>query len=134
MISVLDTSVVMRLFIADGPLPPAVEPLLADAQRGGHRLIAPQLMLAEVVNVLRRRTQLAEINAAEGQQILQCILELPITLFDHAKLVQDGYELALAHRLTGYDSLFLALARQHNACLYSCDGRLLEAARELGLG
>ena len=133
MISVLDTSVVLRLFIADGPLLADIEALIADAQRGNHRLIAPQLMLAEVVNVLRRRTQSAEINAEEGEQILQCILELPVSLFDHATLAQDSYELALEHGLTGYDGMFLALARQQNARLYSYDRKLLKAAQAMQL-
>ena len=66
----------MRLFIAVGPLPSGIEEHIAEACKGNHLLMAPELMLIEVANVLQRRTGLKEIDHLEGSEFRIRVLTL----------------------------------------------------------
>ena len=58
---------------------------------------------------------------------------LPIRLFKHKPIIQHSVELALEHKLTVYDALFLALAEGKNSTLITADRLLQRAAKKMGL-
>jgi predicted nucleic acid-binding protein len=134
MIAVVDTSVVIRLFIPDGPVPKGVEVLLQGVESGDHVAIAPELMLAEAANVLHKKQLRGEISGPEASELAHLIAGLPIRHFRHHPLIEGALELAVGQALTVYDALFLELARQKGARLYSADEKLLQAALHLGMG
>lgn len=118
---VVDTSALMRLYIPDGPIPEGLESAFRNAERGNDSLIAPELMLAECGQVLHRKRMQNVLTDEELDALLNSILDLPIRLFAHGDLLRPACNLAAELSLTVYDGLFLALAKRHNAPLFTVD-------------
>jgi predicted nucleic acid-binding protein len=131
MIGVLDSSAVVRLFIPDGPIPAGMEQFLKGVEVGDNIALAPELMLAEIANVIHKKALRDEISDDEGDQILILIQRLPIRLFSHKELVEGAVQLARDHDLTVYDALFLELARQQNGSLFTGDLKLEKATVDI---
>ncbi len=133
MMWVIDTSALIRLFVPDGPLHPEVETAFNRAASGADLVLAPQLLLAEVANVLLRKRRRGELSAQELGELLQAVESLPIRLCEHESLLLPACSLAEAHGLTAYDALYLALAERHGAHLITSDEALDKVAHSLGL-
>ncbi len=133
MIGVIDTSALIRLFIPDGPLPDGFEQFLAETERGLSVAIAPELLLVEVANVINKKKKLGELTQEEAESLLSDILSVPIRTFSHRPLLLKAYEMAGEHGLTVYDTMYLALAIQHGAVIYSADTELAKVATRLNL-
>jgi len=133
MIGVVETSALIRLFIPDGPLPDGFEDFLRDVERGLNTAIAPELLMAESANVLNKKRKTDELTANESDRLLTSIMELPIRLFPHRPLLPRAFELAKDRSLTVYDTLYLALAEEHGAVVFTADLRLQKIAAQLRL-
>ena len=133
MISVVDTSALIRLFVPDGPLPNNFEGFLRGVERGLNIAIAPELLLAETANVLNKKYLSGELSESESDQLLSDILSVPIRFFPHRPILVRAVELARAHNLTVYDTLYLALAEEHGAVIFTCDRELSAVASQLHL-
>ena len=131
MIGVFDSSAVVRLFIPDGPIPEGMEQFLKEVETGNNIALAPELMLAEIANVLHKKSLRDEISNDECDQILTLIQLLPIRLFSHEELVEGAVQLARDHALTVYDALFLELALQQNGRLFTGDLKLEKAGIDI---
>lgn len=133
MMVVVDTSALLRLFIPDGPIPEGLTRLLREAERGESALLAPELILPEAAQVLLKKSRQGLLTRVETEELLECIVSLPIKLFGHKALIRRASALAREHKLTVYDALFLALAEEKNAKLITADQILQKAANKLGL-
>lgn len=133
MIGVVDTSALIRLFVPDGPLPNDFEGFLRGVERGLNIAIAPELLMAEAANVINKKQRSGELSESEGDQLLSDILSVPIRLFPHRPILPRAFELARAHNLTVYDTLYLALAEEHGAVIFTGDRKLLSIAEHLKL-
>ena len=133
MIGVVDTSALIRLFVPDGPLPNDFEGFLRGVERGLNIAIAPELLLAEAANVINKKRILEELSESESDKLLSEILSVPIRLFPHRPILPRAFELAQMHKLTVYDTLYLALAEEHGAVIFSADNRMLKTAAHLQL-
>ena len=133
MIGVVDTSALIRLFVPDGPLPNDFEGFLRGVERGINIAIAPELLLAEAANVINKKQLTGELSKSESDQLLSDILSVPIRLYPHRPILPRAFDLARAHNLTVYDTLYLALAEEHGAVIFTGDRRLLTIAARLQL-
>ena len=133
MIGVVDTSALIRLFVPDGALPNDFEGFLRGVERGLNIAIAPELLLAEAANVINKKQLTGELSESEGDQLLSDILSVPIRLFPHRPILMRAFELAREHNLTVYDTLYLALAEEHGAVIFTGDRKLLSIAERLKL-
>jgi predicted nucleic acid-binding protein len=133
MMWVIDTSALARLFVPDGPVPPDAETAFNRASIGADQILAPQLLLVEVANVLLRKQRRGELSSSELREMLQAVMSLPIRFFEHGPLLLPACTLAETHGLTAYDALYLALAEQHGAHLVTSDDALRNAAQNIGL-
>lgn len=133
MIGVVDTSALIRLFVPDGPLPKDFEGFLRGVERGLNIAIAPELLMAEAANVIHKKQISGELSESEGDQLLSDILSVPIRLFPHRPILPRAFELARVHKLTVYDTLYLALAEEHGAVIFTGDRKLLTIAERLKL-
>jgi predicted nucleic acid-binding protein len=133
MIGVVDTSALIRLFVPDGPLPNDFEGFLRGVERGINIAIAPELLLAEAANVINKKQLTGELSKNESDQLLSDILSVPIRLYPHRPILQRAFDLARAHNLTVYDTLYLALAEEHGAVIFTGDRKLLTIAERLKL-
>jgi predicted nucleic acid-binding protein len=133
MIAVIDTSAFLRLFIPDGPVPSGLEAFLRGVERGENLALAPELMLAEAANVAVKKRAQGVLTDDECSTLLGLIRKAPVHYTSHADSIEVAARLAVDFRLTVYDALFLALAKQRSCVLFTADAKLAKAARRLGL-
>lgn len=133
MIGVVDASALIRLFVPDGPLPDGFNEFLRGVERGRHVAIAPELLVAEAANVINKKQKLGEFAGNESVALLSDLLALPIRLFPHPPVILRAFELAREYNLTVYDTLYLALAEERGAVIFSADSHMLKAATQLRL-
>ncbi len=133
MIGVVDTSALIRLFVPDGSLPDGFDEFLSGVERGRNIAIAPELLVAEAANVINKKQKAGELIGNESARLLSDLLSLPIRLFPHRPVLLRAFELAREHNLTVYDTLYLALAEEHGAVIFSADNKLLKIATRLRL-
>lgn len=133
MIGVVDTSALIRLFVPDGPLPDGFENFLRGVERGLNSAIAPELLMAESANVLNKKRKNNELTPAESDQLLASTIDLPIRLFSHRPLLPRAFELATEFNLSVYDTLYLTLAEEHGAVVFTADLSLQKIAVHLHL-
>ena len=121
---VVDASVALRWYV-DAPGTGAALRALDD----GQPLLAPDLVVAEVVNAARKLARAGTITAVHGRRIAEAI---PLA-FDHlvpaAQLVVRAFDLAAALDHPVHDCLYLALALRDDAVLLTADQRLLQRLR-----
>ena len=132
MIGVIDTSALIRLFIPDGPIPEGLEKFFIGVEKGGNTAVAPELLLVETVNVLNRKRKIGEISIPESVGLFTDVLSMPIRYTPHGPLIPTtAFDLALEHGVTLYDAVYLALAVEQSAVLFSADKEMLKIADKL---
>jgi predicted nucleic acid-binding protein len=72
--------------------------------------------------VIRRYALAGEIEPSRGFQVLEDLVDLPLTRYSHELLLSRIWE--LQHNLTAYDAAYLALAEALAAPLLTRDARL----------
>jgi predicted nucleic acid-binding protein len=125
---VLDASVVAAAFFQEDHADRAVG-LLA----GRYALHAPDLIHAELANVIWKRHNRGEIDHDEAARLLEDLRRLPLLITPCGDLVEAGLELALRTGRSVYDCLYLALAVQLRSVLVSADKRLVRALADTPL-
>lgn len=121
--TVIDTSAVVD-FLLGADAAEAVEQLMDDEGE----LAAPDLLVFEVLAVLRRATFRGTIAAPRAASAVEDFGDLPIELFPSLSLRRRAW--ALRNNLTAADALFVALAEQLDEPLATKDGALATAAAE----
>lgn len=127
---VVDASVAAK-WLAPEPDSPFAEALLDE------ELIVPDLLFAEVGNILWKRQLRGETDAATAQIGARWLLQVPLQVHDSAGLLADALALALQLQHPAYDCFYLALALRTDAPLITADRRLharCHAVGSVGLG
>jgi predicted nucleic acid-binding protein len=119
---VLDASVVAAAFFQEDHADRALQ-LLA----GGGALHAPDLIYAELANVIWKRHGRGEIDPDEAGRLLADFRRLPLEITPCGDLVEAALELALRLGRSVYDCLYLALAVKNRSVMVSADKRLVNA-------
>jgi predicted nucleic acid-binding protein len=131
MICVIDTSAPIRLFVPDGPIPRGLEKFLQGVELGDNIAIAPELLLVKAANVLARKRKMGELSEAESAPLLADVLGMPIRYFSHGPLIPAAFDLSLEHGITLYDAVYLALALEKGAILFSADEEMQKIAGKI---
>lgn len=116
---VVDASVVTKWFVAQ------VHSDIAERVQASRRpLLAPQLMISEVTDALRKHVRVRDITLSQASTALQ---SLP-NWFSEIVAMQAlaGPALAIARRIehSAHDCFYLALAESRSAQLVTADSRL----------
>ena len=119
---VVDASVAAAAFFPEDHSDAARE-LLAS----GRTLHAPDLIWAELANVIWKRYRLSEIDVPEAEDLLADFLALPLRITPSDGLLEAALELAMRTGRTVYDCLYLALAVKTDAVMITADRRLVRA-------
>ena len=112
MMLVVDASVAVKWFI--------VEPGRPEARRlldGGDSLIAPELIVAEVVTVVWKRLMAEAIDHTQASDVPRELPRLFAELCPFATLAERALAIATKLRLPAYDCFYLALAETKDAKL-----------------
>lgn len=131
---VLDASALLRLYLADGPLPASLEAVMERGCRGAATVLVPDLCWLEITSVLSRQISRTLLTAEEATDLLAEMGRLPLRTLATADLCGAALQLSQEHGISVYDACYLALALRHGATLLTADGKLQAAARRVGCG
>jgi len=122
---IIDASVVAAAFFQEEHAESA-QALLT----GKRELHAPELIYAEVANVIWKRHVRGEIDENEARELTADVLRLPLRITPSGDLVEAALELALRTRRTVYDCLYLALAVRTKSVLHTGDKRFVNVVAD----
>ena len=130
MIVVVEPGVVLKWFIEE-PLRPQARSLLAN----GHRLIAPDILIAGVAELAWKKAVSGEIAADQAEPIVRNIgLPAFISAFvESARLRNRALALALQCGRPVHDCFYAACAEEASAPLVSSDEAFLQALKVEGI-
>ena len=90
-------------------------------------LLAPDLIGAEIGNVLRKAARRKRISQAEAANSLRRFADLAIQVVPASGLLVQALQIAVTFDRTFYDSLYVALALAAETELITADERLVNA-------
>jgi len=106
---VLDTSALLRLYLADGLLPTSLEPAIQRGCTGDALLLVPDLCLLECASVLLKQVQRELLGVDECRALLADVLQLPLRPTSSSELATEALDQALVLSLSVYDASFLGV-------------------------
>jgi len=117
---VIDACTLVAILTAEGDIGDRA----AEACRGT-ALAAPELLLFEVANVLRRLELAGQIDATSARLAHRDLLDLRIELWPYAAIAERAWQ--LRGSMTMYDASYVAVAEAIEAPLVTLDARLANA-------
>jgi predicted nucleic acid-binding protein len=125
---VVDASVAIKWFLPEVHSISAIR--LLDA---GCQLLAPDLIFAECGNVLWKRWLRKELESEVIPAILNDLRRMNVKIVPISVLSGEASAIAVAYRLSFYDSLYLALAVMAQSRMITADEKLYNALRRTPL-
>lgn len=126
---VLDASVAAKLFFLEAGSEAARALALSEA-----RLIAPDLLWAEMASIAARRVRVDGLDEARAGRAVSALDEIVAEFQPMAGLAEQAFTLSARHGVSAYDGAYLALAQQRGTVVVTADARLVAKARTAGLG
>lgn len=123
---VVDSSVVIKWFVVE-PYSTEARRVLNDYQAGGLTLLAPDLLHAEVGNIVWKKHVFQGMTAVDAQRIIDTFRTLTFVQTSSAVLLDSAYRLAVIHRRTVYDMLYVTLSTQEACQFVTADEKLVNA-------
>jgi predicted nucleic acid-binding protein len=119
---VVDASVVVKWFVETERF---FEEALAFLERHRHELQAPDLLLIEVANAIRKKQSQGEISAVQANEIFAAVREYIVEFQPAVEFVDRALEIALALDHSIYDCIYLACAEASGAVMVTDDDRFV---------
>jgi len=119
---VVDASIVSKWFLQEEESDAARELL-----RRNWILYAPDLLVAEIGNVLWKRLEKRELTFEQTELIMARFAEAPIVLVPVEQLAGMALRIAHLYRRSFYDCTYLALALREKCRMVTADLRFLNA-------
>ncbi len=117
---VIDASALLEMLLAT-----ASGSLVIERIRISESINAPQLLIVECLQVLRRSERRGDIDADLSTALVRDLLALDIELYDHLLLADRIWE--LRNNLTTYDAAYVALSELLEVPLITTDAKLASA-------
>ena len=97
-------------------------------------VIAPELLVPEIVNAVWKYHQFAEFDLGKCEKLIELAVGLVDRLISHRELYREAFALSRAQKSrAAYDMFYLALALRENAVLLTLDGTLKKEAKRAGI-
>lgn len=119
---VIDASVAAQWLL---PEPNSREALTLIA-RGVERIV-PDLLHAEIGNILWKRVRAGHLSVDHANQALGKLTSIPLRVCPVAEFMDIGLAIATKYDRSFYDSAYVALAMRERAILLTADARLIRA-------
>ena len=125
---VLDASVAVKWFVHGEPLVREAHAVLDDICASPDRYIVPELFMNELLSVLVR---LPGATDGKVKEALALVESLSITRVGNGhELLVAAADSAIALRISGYDALYLALARLSDGVWLTADKKAAKKVRQ----
>ncbi len=131
-LAVVDASVALKWVVTEAGSD-AASALLTGMASGKVSLVAPEHLIGELGNGLRKRVAQGVLSADDALAALDAVAGLELKLVGGPDRWFRSLRAALAWGLTTYDALYLLLALDLGAELVTADVRLTDAAYEKSL-
>lgn len=97
-------------------------------------VITTDLAIKELANALWRKVLRGEMSCKTAMRIVRDIVEFkPFPIETQERYLLDAFEIAVKNNITVYDALFMAIAKEKDLELVTCDDKQAEIAEKLGL-
>ena len=107
---------------------------LSQALAKSEEVIAPELLVPEIVNAIWKYHQFAEFDVSKCEKALELAVGIVDRLVSHSEIYRDAFALSRAQKTrAAYDMFYLALALRENAVLLTLDATLKKEARRAGI-
>jgi predicted nucleic acid-binding protein len=118
---VIDASIIVAALVDTGTEGSWAESLIASEM-----LAAPELVMVEATNILRRLELATEISPLESELAQKDLMRLDVQLFPFQPFAERIW--ALRHNVTSYDAWYVALAEALDCSLATLDLKLTKAS------
>jgi predicted nucleic acid-binding protein len=122
---VLDSSVAFKWVVTE-PLSDKALQLRADAQKGMHELLAPDVFPVEIGHALTRAERQGRILPPAGWALWLAVMADCPALHPAIPLMPRAYAISSAARVGLYDCLYVALAERESCDLLTADDKLVK--------
>jgi predicted nucleic acid-binding protein len=122
---VVDASVAVKWFVPE-ELSTEARRLLAPE----YELLAPDLLWAELGNVLWKKHRRRELDEGTAGRLLRDFSRVPIEFHASEPWIEAALDVAIRHGVTAYEGLYLALAAGNRCRVVTADRRLQAACGE----
>jgi predicted nucleic acid-binding protein len=119
---VVDSSVVIKWSVPEVHSADALRYLDPDLERN-----APELLLAEISNILWKKVGRSELTMEEAERIAADVAQADVTIHPMGPLFGSALQVALETGRSAYDSMYLALAEALSTRVVTADHRLYNA-------
>lgn len=100
------------------------------------RSVSVDMVAKEVANTIWKAHVRGLVTADVAERlfsILSSLLEKNVRLEPESAYLLDAFHIAVAHRITVYDALYVAVAQKRGAALLTLDAQQREVAKKLGI-
>ncbi len=123
---VVDSSVAIKWFVAQ-PNSDKANQILDAFDANELALLAPELIYTEVGNIAWKMYMFEGLASKEAQKIVDSFRLIKIELTSTVELLDDAFRLAVTHRRTVYDAMYLALSKREGCTFVTADKKLVNA-------
>ena len=119
---VVDASVVIKWFVPEVGSDAACRLLASEP-----RLEAPDLLFAEIANVVWKKVLRGQLTRDESQQLIDDLEQIAVDTTPCRALANDAHAIALITSRSVYDSMYVALALRLDTRVITADERFFRA-------
>lgn len=123
---VVDSSVAIKWFVPQ-PYSTEARTILNGYQNGTLAILAPDLIYAEVGNIVWKLQRFQDLSQEDADDILDAFKEIEFEITALSSLLADAYRLAVDYQRTVYDSLYIALSLQQKCPFVTGDRKLVNS-------
>ena len=123
---VVDSSVAIKWFVVE-PYSVEAHYVLEEYQAGTLTLLAPDLLYAEVGNIVWKKHRFQNLATEDAEEVLAAFRLVTFMVTSCAALLEEAYRLAMTHQRTVYDAMYLALSLRENCRWVTADERIVNA-------
>ena len=132
MLYVVDASVALKWFF-DEPLKVQARAFAQTLESGLHLGVAPDLLMAEVAYVVRKRQMERRISVEDARAIWRQFREAPIQYIPLSGMIDDAFALGLGEMVSFYDATYVSVAAAVGGRVLTADGGLVANFEPRGL-
>ena len=123
---VVDSSVAIKWFVVE-PYSDEARKILDEYKAGEINLLAPDLINAEIGNIVWKKHRLHALSIEDAREIINTFKTISFSFTSNADLLDEAYDLAITHERTVYDMMYVALSKKVNCQFVTADERMVNA-------